>query len=161
MKTLGFLLAFVTAMTSAPAADVGVVGFESAHVSYGSEAPLVAGIWYPSSAPLTNVQQERWPGVVANAPITGARLPLVVLSHGGGGSYEGHYDTAIALARAGFVVAAVSHAGDTYDDESKVLQRLNSNVRRRLRPKLMPHVRFSPAAYRIDDNGMLSSADHP
>jgi len=122
LKALGFLLAFVTAMSSAQAAEAAVVGFESVHISYGSEGPLVAGIWYPSSAPLTNVQQERWPGVVASAPIAGARLPLVVLSHGGGGSYEGHFDTAIALARAGFVAAAVSHAGDTYDDESKVLQ---------------------------------------
>jgi predicted dienelactone hydrolase len=122
LKTPGFLLGFVAAMTVAQAADVQVVGFQGAHMSYGSEAPLVAGIWYPSTVPHTNVSQGRWPGVVADAPITGAHLPLVVLSHGGGGSYEGHYDTAIALARAGFVAAAVSHAGDTYDDESKVLQ---------------------------------------
>ncbi len=122
LKALRFLLAFMTAMSSAQATEVEVVGFERAHITYGSEAPLEAGIWYPSSARLTNAQQERWPGVAANVPISGARLPLVVLSHGGGGSYEGHYDTAIALARAGFVAAAVSHAGDTYDDESKVLQ---------------------------------------
>jgi predicted dienelactone hydrolase len=122
MKAFGFLLVFVTAMNPAQAAEVDVVGFERVHISYGSEKPLVAGIWYPSRAPLTNEQQERWPGVVANAPIDDGRLPLVVLSHGGGGSFEGHYDTAIALARAGFVAAAVSHAGDTYDDESKVLQ---------------------------------------
>jgi predicted dienelactone hydrolase len=122
LKALGFLLACLAAMTSVQAADPGGVGFQSVHIQYGSEAPLVAGIWYPSSARLTNAQQEHWPGVVMNAPITGTRLPLVVLSHGGGGSYEGHYDTAIALARAGFVAAAVSHAGDTYDDESKVLQ---------------------------------------
>lgn len=45
-----------------------------------------------------------------------------MLSHGGGGSYQSHYDTALALAHAGFVAAAVSHAGDTYDNQSKVLQ---------------------------------------
>jgi predicted dienelactone hydrolase len=112
----------MAAISSAQAADAGAVAFESVHISYGSEQPLVAGIWYPSSAPLANAQEERWPGVVTSAPIAGTRLPLVVLSHGGGGSYEGHFDTAIALARAGFVAAAVSHAGDTYDDESKVLQ---------------------------------------
>lgn len=109
-------------MSSAQAAEIEIVGFERIHITYEPERPLVAGIWYPSSASLTNVQQERWPGVVESAPIAGTRLPLVVLSHGGGASYEGHYDTAIALARAGFVAAAVSHAGDTYDDESKVLQ---------------------------------------
>src|SRR5208282_4989780 len=53
------------------------------------------------------------------APIAGGRLPMVVFSHGTGGWYGGHYDTALALARAGFVVAAVSHTGDTYDDHSQ------------------------------------------
>ncbi|WP_245442052.1 alpha/beta hydrolase family protein [Mesorhizobium hawassense] len=44
-----------------------------------------------------------------------------MISHGGGGSYAGHYDTALALAEAGFIVAAVRQAGDTHDDQSKVL----------------------------------------
>jgi predicted dienelactone hydrolase len=109
-------------LTTARAADTQAVGFEEVRFSYDAEATLVAGIWYPTSAPLPDVTQQRWPGVLGDAPLAGTRLPLVVLSHGGGGSYEGHYDTAIALARAGFVAAAVSHAGDTYDDESKVLQ---------------------------------------
>ncbi|WP_206309065.1 hypothetical protein, partial [Streptomyces sp. A1136] len=41
--------------------------------------------------------------------------------HGTGGSYLGHYDTAIALAEAGFVVAAVTHTGDNYADQSRSL----------------------------------------
>ena len=41
------------------------------------------------------------------------------MSHGTGGWYGEHYDTALALARAGFVVAAVSHTGDTYQDQSR------------------------------------------
>jgi predicted dienelactone hydrolase len=57
-----------------------------------------------------------------NAPIKGDDLSFVVISHGGGGSYASHYDTALALAHAGFVAAAISHTGDTYDDQSKVLQ---------------------------------------
>jgi predicted dienelactone hydrolase len=47
-------------------------------------------------------------------------LPLIVMSHGTGGSFEGHYDTALALAEAGFVVAAVTHTGDNYRDQSQV-----------------------------------------
>jgi predicted dienelactone hydrolase len=46
----------------------------------------------------------------------------VVLSHGGGGAFDVHEDTATALAQAGFVVAAISHAGDTTGDESRVLE---------------------------------------
>jgi predicted dienelactone hydrolase len=41
------------------------------------------------------------------------------MSHGNGGAYDNHFDTAIALAKAGFVVAAVSHAGDTHTDQSR------------------------------------------
>ena len=44
-----------------------------------------------------------------------------MISHGTGSTYQNHYDTAIALANAGFVVAAVSHTGDTYDDQSRAV----------------------------------------
>src|SRR5208283_4257917 len=43
---------------------------------------------------------------------------LIIISHGTGGSLEEHYDTALALAHAGFVVAAIAHTGDTYRDQS-------------------------------------------
>ena len=42
----------------------------------------------------------------------------VRMSHGTGESFSAHYDTAIALAAAGFVVAAVTHTGDNYGDRS-------------------------------------------
>lgn len=41
------------------------------------------------------------------------------MSHGTGGSFIGHFDTAIALADAGFVVAAVTHTGDNHADQSR------------------------------------------
>jgi predicted dienelactone hydrolase len=99
------------------------VGFEEVRIPNGTEPPLVAGIWYPTRAtpreePLEGNRQR----VAHGGAIRGSALPLVLISHGGGGSYAGHYDTALALARAGFVVAAVSHAGDTYDDQSGVLK---------------------------------------
>jgi len=46
--------------------------------------------------------------------------PLVVLSHGTGGNSLGHVDTAMALVRAGFVVAALDHTGDNSRDMSYV-----------------------------------------
>ena len=57
--------------------------------------------------------------VVFGAAPSGARLPLVVISHGSGSSNLAHYDTAIALAKAGFVVVAVTHVGDNWQDHSK------------------------------------------
>jgi predicted dienelactone hydrolase len=53
---------------------------------------------------------------VKDCPITGAKLPLVVSSHGTAGWFGGHHDTAAALADAGFVVAAINHSGN---DRSK------------------------------------------
>jgi len=98
------------------------VGFEVVRVPNGGEPALAAGIWYPTSAEPRDVPLDSFSQHVApSGPLKGTALPLVLISHGGGGSYAGHYDTAIALARAGFVMAAVSHAGDTHDDQSKVL----------------------------------------
>jgi predicted dienelactone hydrolase len=50
----------------------------------------------------------------AGAPIAPGRWPLIALSHGHAGSMWGHHDLAEALARNGFVVAAVEHVGDSY-----------------------------------------------
>jgi predicted dienelactone hydrolase len=90
------------------------VGFEEISFPYNDEPALKGGVWYPASS--------RDAATFPMLRVEGNDLPLVVISHGGGGSYDGHEDTALALARAGFVVAAVSHSGDTYDNESRVLE---------------------------------------
>ncbi|WP_085488235.1 alpha/beta hydrolase family protein [Paraburkholderia susongensis] len=111
---------FFLVIARAFAADVG---FEEVKIANGTEPPLTAGIWYPTNAPATPHALGAFTQTVApGAPIAGSHLPLVVISHGGGGGYDSHYDTALALAHAGFVAAAVSHAGDTFDDQSHVLQ---------------------------------------
>lgn len=45
--------------------------------------------------------------------------PLIVISHGNGGDFRSHHDTATALARAGFVVVALTHTGDNWRDQSR------------------------------------------
>lgn len=52
----------------------------------------------------------------------GVPRPLVVISHGNGGGYRGHHDTAEALTDAGFVVAALTHPGDNWRDDSRSTQ---------------------------------------
>ena len=49
----------------------------------------------------------------AGATIAEGLFPLVIISHGHAGSRFGHHDLAEQLARAGYVVAAVEHAGDS------------------------------------------------
>ena len=57
-----------------------------------------------------------------NCAVTGDSLPLVVISHGQGGSYLGHHDTAAALADAGFVAVSFNHPGDSFGDEAAAQQ---------------------------------------
>jgi len=71
------------------------------------DKPLNLRIWYPSDA-------------TTPTEVKGTHLPLIVISHGAGGSKDGHDDTAHALADAGFVVVAVEHTGDNYRDQSHV-----------------------------------------
>jgi len=70
----------------------------------GDGPAIEGGVWLPPGA----------------AP--GARVPLVVISHGNGGSWTGHAATAEALARPGFMVAAISHTGDNYRDQSRATE---------------------------------------
>jgi predicted dienelactone hydrolase len=99
------------------------VGFQSLTISNGQDKAITVGIWYPTnSAPSTTVLETYTQSVSTDAPIQGQRLPLIVISHGNGSSFSQHYDTALALAQDGFVVAALSHTGDTYDDASRQLR---------------------------------------
>jgi predicted dienelactone hydrolase len=80
-------------------------------------------VWYP--APVTAVETQQFIGppdtpllnegmASPNAPMIPSMgpLPLIVLSHGTGGSKELMAWLGIALARAGFIVAAVDHPGN-------------------------------------------------
>jgi predicted dienelactone hydrolase len=102
------------------AAPAWAVGFQTVMVPDPGDQPLEVGIWYPSDAPASPQPLSLFTQNVApGAPVAGKALPLIVMSHGSGGSFEGHYDTALALAHAGFVVAAVTHTGNNYRDDSR------------------------------------------
>ncbi|SHL92343.1 Predicted dienelactone hydrolase [Bradyrhizobium lablabi] len=109
--------ALVTVLSAA--APALAAGFERVTVPDSENPPLEGGIWYPSEAPASSQQLGLYQQTVAvDGAVSGRGLPLIVMSHGSGGSFEGHYDTALALAEAGFVVAAVTHTGDNYRDHS-------------------------------------------
>ena len=59
------------------------------------------------------------PAAARNCPVAGDSLPLIVVSHGSGGWFGAHHDTAAMLADAGFVVAALNHPGDNAADRSR------------------------------------------
>lgn len=79
----------------------GAVDFQEAVAPDPDDRPLQIGIWYPSG-------------------IAATRLPLVVLSHGSGGTFMDQRPTALALAEAGFIAVGALHTGDNYRDPSYV-----------------------------------------
>jgi predicted dienelactone hydrolase len=89
-------------------------------------APITVGVWYPTDAPAASMALGIGSQTVARgAPLVGGRLSLIVMSHGNGGFFGGHADTAQALAQAGFVVAALTHTGDSYQDQSRATDMAN------------------------------------
>jgi predicted dienelactone hydrolase len=118
--TMNFAIAAfgVVMLCATPALSAG---FEQIMVPDPAGAPLEVGVWYPSNAPAAPQPLGLFEQTVANrGAVAGRDLPLIAMSHGTGGSFEGHYDTALALAEAGFVVAAVTHTGDNYRDQTQV-----------------------------------------
>jgi len=116
MKFAGAVFAMVM-LAATPALSAG---FEQVMVPDPGNAPLEVGIWYPSQDTAAPQRLGLYEQTVANGgAVAGRGLPLIVMSHGTGGSFAGHYDTALGLADAGFVVAAVTHTGDNYRDQTQ------------------------------------------
>ena len=91
-----------------------------------SDPALAGAIWYPcagkpQSVPLGKLTMQFVDSLqgVKDCPVTGTKLPLVIVSHGRGGWFGGHDDVVEALADAGFVVAAINHPGDNGGDSSQ------------------------------------------
>lgn len=96
------------------------VGFQVGRATNALGRPFAIAVWYPTSArPLpTTLLGTTLISVARDGPVQGGHLPLVVLSHGNGGGPGSHVDLALALAEAGYVVAAPVHAGDNFEDGS-------------------------------------------
>ena len=125
MRRLPAFLFFATTL-------FGSIGFQQVSVPDSTSNPLEVAIWYPTAAPTAPHTLETFSQTVAlDGEILGRGLPLVLISHGTGGSLSSHYDTALALAEAGFVVAALTHTGDNYRDQSYVGNRLDLTDRPR------------------------------
>ena len=126
------LRAFAVLLAVLIALPAWAAGFQYGTAPDPDGKPIELGIWYPSNAsvapqPLGLFTQQ----VAPYAPIAGQALPLIVISHGTGGGASSHYDTAIALADAGFIVVALTHTGDNYQDQSLQFTRRNFSDRPR------------------------------
>lgn len=87
-------------------AEGGLVSVRVIQVPDGTAPAIETSLWYPA--------ESASPG----AALRGGNLPLIVFSHGSGAFSQNHADTALALAGAGFIVAAPTHPGDSFRDRS-------------------------------------------
>jgi len=98
----------------ASSGGAGAIGFRQAAAPDPQGQPLELDIWYPSEAPAAPHSLGPFEQTVAvDGAIAGSQLPLIVISHGTGGAAETHYDTALALAEAGFIAVAVTQQATT------------------------------------------------
>ncbi len=119
MRRLISLATLIVGLSVSQMADAAV-GYQRLSIPDPGGPPIEAGVWYPSEAAPENINLELFPVSVAqDAPVAGVGRPLVMMSHGNGGAFTSHIDTAIALAEAGMIAVAITHAGDNWRDQSR------------------------------------------
>jgi len=83
--------------------------------------PLTTEVWYPTADPLKPAGKDFAPFVreetVTDAKLEHKKYPLILISHGTGGGRLTLEWLADNLVRHGFIVAAVDHWGNTYDNK--------------------------------------------
>ena len=107
------VLSLVLGFSGAPADGVG---FRDIRVETGGERMAVA-VWYPTGLPSGRTVEGPFAMAAArSAPLAGGRFGLILISHGTGGGRLNHRGTAIRLAQAGYIAAALEHSGDSWRD---------------------------------------------
>ena len=116
----GWALTLLLAPLAALAQTASGVGFDPITISDPVNGGMMPGyVFYPSS----EASRVTWRGpyelhATPDAPAVPGAKPLVVISHGHGGSDLGHHDLAVYLASHGFVVATLQHPRDNFRDAS-------------------------------------------
>ena len=134
-------------------------GFRFIEMPADAAGPALNGaMWYPCAEPPGEVDLGKYTAAfkitvrgATDCPISGDKLPVVVVSHGMSGDFTDHHDLAETLADAGFIVAAVDHPGDSSFDTSRdgdlsVMVERPTDITRLINFMLGA----SPAASRID-----------
>lgn len=112
IATASILLASCATVTAAAENSTPKV---TANAEMASQAGFIIARLNVKDAGQPDIEVGIWtPKVPANSP-----RPLIIISHGNGGDYRSHHDTAEALASSGFVVAALTHTGDNWRDQSR------------------------------------------
>ncbi len=95
-------------------------GLQIIQVPQDSHGPALTGaVWYPCAATPTNIKIASFDvNAVQDCAIIGVKHPLIVISHGAGGTFGNFHTLAELLTDQGFIVAAINHPLDS--GQSKV-----------------------------------------
>ncbi|MDR9774759.1 hypothetical protein RJJ65_19280 [Rhizobium hidalgonense] len=129
LHALGFLL-----ITTELAHSADAIGFRETDIDKDGARPLHISIWYPTEeGPKAEIVGENRaffgvPAIRDAKPASTGR-PLVVLSHGYGGSWRNLSWLAIDLVEQGYIVAAPDHPGTTTFNMDPAQAAISSLVR--------------------------------
>ncbi len=120
MARAPLLAAFVALLAWATPASAQYAGLRTLVVP-GAE-PVIVALFYPTPAVARTQPMGPWrPVVTPGAPLAAAPLKgLILISHGTGGHELGHHNLATRLAADGYLVAALRHPGDNWEDRSMI-----------------------------------------
>lgn len=107
-------------LASAGSASAQGAGYRTLTVP--GDTPMTVALFYPTAAADRVIPMGPWlPSVAPGAPASDAKLKgLILLSHGTSGTELNHHNLGTRLARDGYLVAAVRHPGDNWQDRSLV-----------------------------------------
>jgi predicted dienelactone hydrolase len=114
------VLAAAALLSLAGPASAQNAGYRTLTVA--GDTPMTVALFYPTAMAARPLPMGPWQPVVApGAPASEAPLKgLILLSHGTGGTEFNHHNLATRLASDGYLVAAVRHPGDNWQDRSLV-----------------------------------------
>ncbi|WP_432467466.1 alpha/beta hydrolase family protein [Agarivorans sp. Z349TD_8] len=118
MQFTMMLLAVVLCFTASIAHSVGI---KKIVVPADNKGPAINAVqWSPCSSASGEILAGPFVLLgVRDCPVAGEHLPLIIISHGFGGSSLSHHDTATALANAGFIVVSLNHPDDTSTNKTR------------------------------------------
>ncbi len=86
-----------------------------------TQTRMDVAVWYPSLRPPKDLRIDGWSiSVAKNGREIPGQYPVILISHGSGGSRLSVHDLAAALARQAFIVIAPTHPGDNAEDVSEM-----------------------------------------
>ncbi len=124
------------------------------------DATVPVAIWYPASGPTAAINAGPFTLQAAEGEPRQQSHPLVIISHGTGGSSIAHHPLAEALAQAGYMVAAPTHPGDNYQDRSLVADARYFDERPRQIAALLTALSADTSLSALIDNTRIGAIGH-